>query len=295
MTSNLAYVLVTAARNEEALIGSTIEAVVAQTMRPIRWIIVSDGSTDLTDEIVTAAATRYQWIELVRLPERRERDFAGKAHAVGAGFQRLAGLDYDIIGILDADITFDPDYFAFLLDQFTADPDLGVAGTPYFEDATRPDRHAYSHEGANLEHVSGGCQLFRRCCFEEVGGYKPIKGGAIDWIAVTTARMKGWKTRTFTQKSFLHHRQIGTADSGVLKARFHYGRKAYYVGGHPAWELLRGINHMRSRPYVAAGTCFIAGYLWAAMVRTPRPVPAELIAFHRREQLGRLRRLLGLA
>jgi hypothetical protein len=128
-----------------------------------------------------------------------------------------------------------------------------------------------------------------------VGGYVPIKGGAIDWIAVTTARMKGWQTRTFIERVSHHHRRIGTAESGALKARFHYGRKAYYVGGHPLWELLRGVFQMQTAPIVFGGLCFIAGYLWAALTRMARPVPAELMAFHRGEQMARLRRLLRLA
>lgn len=83
--------------------------------------------------------------------------------------------------------------------------------------------------------------MFWRLYFDEVGGYVPIKGGAIDWIAGTTARMKGWKTRTFVEKVCFHHRKIGTGASGALVARFHYGRKAYYAGGHPVWEVLRGV------------------------------------------------------
>jgi biofilm PGA synthesis N-glycosyltransferase PgaC len=290
----LSYVLVTPARDEEAFLGDTIRAVVAQTHRPLRWIIVSDGSTDGTDEIVKSHAADIDWIELVRMPERRDRQFAAKANAFNAGCERLKHLRFDLIGNLDADVTFAPDYFEFLLGRFARDPQLGVAGTPPVEDVNRPDRHTYAHEGANLDHVSGTCQMFRRECFEAVGGYVPVKGGAIDWIAVTTARMKGWKTRTFTEKVCLHHRKMGTANSGPLMARFHYGRKAYYVGGHPAWELMRGIFLLRSAPIVFGGLCFMAGYIWAAATRMHRPVTPELMAFHRKEQLTRLKRLLRL-
>jgi GT2 family glycosyltransferase len=204
-------------------------------------------------------------------------------------------MPFDLIGNLDADITFGPDYFEFLLGRFAADPDLGVAGTPFVEDIGQPDKHSYAHGNANLDHVSGACQLFRRDCFEAVGGYVPIKGGAIDWIAVTTARMKGWKTRTFTERSCYHHRKIGTAESSPLMARFHYGRKAYYVGGHPAWEMLRGASQMLSPPYFVGGLAFLAGYIWAAATRTPRLISPELMAFHRGEQLARLKRLFRMA
>jgi glycosyltransferase involved in cell wall biosynthesis len=291
----LRYVLVTPARNEENYIGNTIASVVAQTARPLRWVIVSDGSTDGTDAIIQAAAAQHDWIEWLRMPDRRDRSFAAKASSFNAGYEKLKGLAFDLIGNLDADITFEPDYFEFLLGKFASFDGLGVAGTPFVEDSDSPSQHTYAHDGANLAHVSGACQLFRRECFDAVGGYVPIKGGAIDWIAVTTARMKGWQTRTFVDKVSHHHRKIGTADSSVLQSRFHYGRKAYYVGGHPLWELVRGLSQMRRAPYVLGGLWFIAGYGWASITRMHRPVPVELIAFHRSEQLARLKRLLRLA
>jgi glycosyltransferase involved in cell wall biosynthesis len=292
--ASLSYVLITPARNEEAFIGDTIRSVIAQTRRPLCWVIVSDGSTDATDDIIRSYAKEVDWIELLRMPEHRDRQFAAKANAFNAGYERVKGMEFDLIGNLDADITFDEGYFEFLLARFLEDPDLGVAGTPFVEDARRPDQHTYAHAGANLSHVSGACQIFRRECFESVGGYVPVRGGAIDWIAVTTARMKGWKTRTYVEKVCYHHRPIGTGNSGRLMVRFHYGRKAYYVGGHPAWELARGIFQMRVAPVVIGGLFFIAGYLWAGMTRAPRPVSRELMAFHRQEQLTRLKRFLRL-
>ncbi len=295
LAGQLDLVLITPARNEAAFIGKVIASVVSQTKRPLRWVIVSDGSTDATDEVVNSYTAENPWIELLRLPERRDRQFAAKANAFNAGYDRVKHLRFDIVGNLDADITFDPDYFEFLLARFAEDPQLGVAGTPFAEDFDKPTSHSYAHDGANLDHVSGACQLFRRACFEAVGGYAPIKGGAIDWIAVTTARMKGWKTRTFLDKVCYHHRKIGTADSSPVAAKFHYGRKAYYVGGHPAWEFLRGVRQMAAAPVLVGGLAFMAGYGWAAITRMQRPVSPELMAFHRKEQLARLKRLLRFA
>jgi glycosyltransferase involved in cell wall biosynthesis len=285
------FVLITPARNEEALIEATIQSVAAQTVKPAKWIIVSDGSTDRTDEIVKQYAARHDWIELLRMPEHRDRQFAAKANCFNAGYARLKGLDYDIVGNLDADITFDPDYFAFLMEKFATIPELGVAGTPFVEDQEHQDKHTYSHRFAQVNHVSGACQLFRRQCFEQIGGYVPIKGGAIDWIAVTTARMKGWQTRTFLEKSSFHHRQLGTGNDTALMVRFRYGQKAYYVGGHPLWETLRGFFQMRESPFLVGGLWFIGGYWWAGVTRMERPVSRELMAFHRHEQMARLRRL----
>jgi len=289
--SNLRYALITPARNEADLIEGTLRAVISQTVRPTRWVVVSDGSTDGTDDLVRKYAAQHDWIELLRMPERRDRQFAAKAHAFNAGYARLENVDFDIVGNLDADITFPPDYFEFLLAKFEAEPRLGVAGTPFIEDFDRPDHHTYAHSAANLNHVSGACQMFRRECFEQVGGYVPVRGGAIDWIAVTTARMKGWQTRTFVEKVCFHHRKLGTGtgNHNPLRMRFHYGQKAYYVGGHPLWELTRGLFAMRQRPLILGGLYFVAGYAWAAIRRMPRVVSPDLMAFHRSEQMARMR------
>ena len=288
------YALVTPARNEEQLIDATIRSVVAQTVRPQRWIIVSDGSTDGTDAIVERHMSDHGWIELLRMPEHRERTFAAKAVCFNTAYERLRADEFDLVGNLDADITFDPTYYEFLLAKFADDPQLGVAGTPYVEDLTRPEAHTYSHRFSDLQHVSGACQMFRRRCFEDVGGYALIKGGGIDWVAVTTARMKGWRTRTFPEMTCHHHRKMGTADRGRLMARFKHGREDYCMGGHPLWQVLRGIFQMRSRPFVMGGLCVIAGYFWAMLHRTERPVSIELMAFHRAEQMDRLRCMLSL-
>jgi glycosyltransferase involved in cell wall biosynthesis len=290
--SVLSYVLVTPARNEESFIEGTILSVIQQTTRPLKWIIVSDGSTDRTDAIVRSYCAKLSWIELVRMPEHRDRQFAAKARCFAAGYERVKALQFDLVGNLDADITLPPDYYEFLINRFVERPALGVGGTPFVEDASQPENHSYAHGTANLTHVSGACQVFRRRCFEEVGGYVQVKGGAIDWIAVTTARMKGWETQTFLDRVCFHHRKIGTGNHSPLVARFHYGKKAYYVGGHVIWETLRGVFQMREKPCVIAGAYFIAGYWFAFATRMHRPVSPELMAFHRAEQLARLKSIL---
>ena len=278
------YALITPARNEAKLIEGTIQAVTAQNVLPIRWVIVSDGSTDGTDEIVLRYAERFPWIELVRMPERRERHFAGKVFAINAGIERLAGIPYEVIACLDADITFQPDYFAFLLDKLTADPQLGIVGTPYRDVSSE----VYDYRFVRAENVSGACQVFRRTCFEAIGGYVAAKGGAIDTIASLTARMQGWKTQTFTGKICLHHRAVGTAQGGPLRARFNLGKRDWAVGNHPLFEAFRGLYQMTKRPYMLRGMALIAGYLSAACKGAERPVSAELRAFRRKEQMEHL-------
>lgn len=278
------YVLITPARNEAALIEFTIRAVAAQTVRPMRWVIVSDGSTDGTDAIVSLNAEVHDWIELVQMPPRTERHFGGKALAIRAGLARVKDLRYEVVACLDADITFESDYFEYLLTKLTQDPELGIVGTPY-KDTTS---EVYDYRFVSVEHVSGACQVFRRSCYEEMGGYVVAKGGAIDTIAALTARMNGWKTRTFTDKISLHHRVIGSAQHGPIASRFNLGKRDYAIGNHPLWEVFRGIYQMTKKPLVVRGLALMAGYLWAAMRRAERPVSAQLRAFRRKEQMDHL-------
>ena len=280
------YILITSARNEEAFIAKTLGSVVTQSVLPERWIIVDDNSTDRTAKIVEDYARRYPWIELVRRVQDRDRNFASKAHAVNNGLERANSLQFEIVGNLDADVSFGPDYMEFLMQRFSEDPELGVAGTPFTQDGGYDSRKD-SFEGEN--YVGGPCQLFRRECFEEIGGYVPNRAGGLDWIAVMTARMKGWKTRSFSEKRFHHYRTLGTAGRGPLHALFSYGEKDYYLGGSPVWQLCRVAYRIAKRPVLLGGLALLSGYIWAALRRVERAVSPELMRFHRHEQMRKLR------
>jgi glycosyltransferase involved in cell wall biosynthesis len=286
--SYLSYVLVTPVRNEECNIERTIQSVISQTVLPTVWIIVSDGSTDRTDSIVQRYCKNHDWIRFIRRPEHNGREFAAKVHSFKAGYNEIRGIDYDIIGNLDADASFESDYFQYLLERFEDDPKLGVAGTAFIENG----KQTYDYNFTNIEHVTGIIQLFRRQCFEEIGGYTPVKAGGIDWIAVTTARMRGWKTRTFLEKSYVHHRRMGTASANVLMAKFQYGEKDFFLGGHVLWELLRAMYQMTKKPYIIGGVLLISGYLWACFRGVEKPITNELITFHKQEQINRIRDFL---
>src|SRR5712672_2013612 len=283
MQTVLSYVLITPARNEERFIELTIKSVVAQTVRPLKWAIVSDGSTDRTDVIVQRYVLDHPWIELVRMPERQERNFAGKVQAFNAGYARMAGLKYDIIGNMDADVSFDAEYFEFLLGKFAENPRLGVAGTPYREGSFQ-----YDYRFTSIEHVSGQCQLFRRECFEEIGGFVPRKIGGVDLVAVTTARMKGWQTRTFPEKPYYHHRKMGTAAQGTLIVPYRVGQTDYVLGSHPVWEFFRCIYQLTRPPILLGGSLRLVGFFWAMTRRVQKQVSADFVRFRREEQMRRL-------
>lgn len=284
MTDFPKYVLITPARNEAAYIELTLKSVVAQILRPAKWVIVNDGSVDGTLEIVARYAAAHSWIELVHMPPRNERSFAGKAYAVNAGRERLTGLHYDVLGNLDADVSFGPDYFEFLMGRFAENPKLGVAGTAF-----REGDLSYNYDFVGIEHVSGMCQMFRRECFESIGGYQTIKSGGIDLIAVLSARAKGWETKTFVEKSFEHHRSQGGAQRSGIKERLHAGRKDYLLGNHPAWEVFRSIYQMQRKPYVVGGLLLLFSYMWNMVRGVDRTIPRDLMLLRRGEQMDRLK------
>jgi glycosyltransferase involved in cell wall biosynthesis len=263
---------------------------VAQSALPVKWVIVSDGSTDGTDDIVRQHAAAHPWIEQERRPERKERHFAAKVEAFNAGHARLKNVDYDLVGSMDADISFDSDFFAFLLGKFAEDAKLGLGGAPFKEEGLE-----YDFRFSSSEHVSGALQLFRRECFEQIGGYVPVKGGGIDVIAVWGARARGWRTQTFTEKFYRHHRKMGTAKDGLLRVKFKDGRKDYALGTHPLWEVFRTVYQMTKHPLLVGGLALGLGYAVSMMRRAERPIPAELMQFRRADQMARLKALLRKA
>jgi biofilm PGA synthesis N-glycosyltransferase PgaC len=284
------YVVVTPARNESEFIEQTILSVTRQSVLPMKWVIVSDGSTDGTDDIVRRYCGKFPWIELVCMPPREERHFAGKVFSFNAGYAKVAGLDFDFIASLDADISFEPAYFEYLLGQFPRNAELGLAGTPFREGTSQ-----YDYRFSRKEHVSGACQVFRRECFKAIGGYVPLKVGGIDLVAVVTARMKGWKTQTFDEMVCIHHRRIGTAGQSVFKASYKSGYHDFLMGVHPLWQLFRSIYQMSRKPFVIAGFLLLAGYLHAWISGAKRPVSQEFVIFRRKEQMDWLRRFISNA
>ena len=285
------YVLITPARDEAAYIRKTLESIVAQTVLPLKWVIVSDGSTDGTDEIVKEYIAGHDWIELLRMPERKERHFGGKVRAFNAGYARVRHLEPAIVGNLDGDVSFERDYIEYLLCKFAQNPKLGVAGTNYVEDSW-DDALKHDYRFSNIEDVTGQCQLFRQECLEAIGGYQPSKHGGVDLIATISARMRGWETRVYTERVLVHHRQQGTAQFHKLTVELSNGRKDYMFGSHPLWEVCRATYRLTKKPVVLGGCLLFMGYFWAMLTGTNKTVSPEFTTFRRREQMARLGKLL---
>ena len=284
------YALVSSSRNEEKFIALTLESVTKQSQPPERWIIVNDGSVDRTGAIADEWAKKIPWISVIHNPPREGRSFAAKANNVNLAFARLQTepVDFAAVGNLDTDTSFAPDYMSFLMQKFDADAKLGCTGTPFTQDGGY-DSTKDSFEGEN--YVAGPIQLFRRDCFREIGGYVANPAGGVDWIAVMTARLKGWTVRSFPDLRYHHHRSMGTAERSEVKALFSYGKKDYYLGNAPLWELFRCTFRLAKKPYLIGGLALLTGFCWAALQRVKRPISDELVRFHRADQMNKLKNI----
>lgn len=284
------YVLVTAAYNEEKDIEKVLCAVVRQTMRPSKWIIMNDGSTDRTDEIVQKYADRYSFIEISRITEEHPRNLTAQVNAINKGFSRLQDMDYDYIGNLDADISLEPEYFEELLQKFEDNPCLGLAGGFIWEERDGEFRSRKSNVVSSVAHA---VQLFRRECLETLGGYRSFTWGGADWYAEVTLRMKGWEVHSIPELRAFHHRPTGQG-FGLLRYWYRGGKMDFYMGTHPLFEIFKVARRLNGRLFGVPALVRFSGFLSSCFKREARQVPDEFMRFLRKEQMERLRsRLLG--
>ncbi len=281
------YVLMTAAKNEQKYIERTIQSVIGQTVAPLRWVIASDGSTDRTDEIIQGYAQRFPFIVLVRRQETERRNFGSKVRALRAAAACLEDIEYEFIGNLDADVSFEPEYYEKVLARFGEDPLLGIAGGllwDFYGETFQPQR-------PSPESVGGPIQMFRAECWKAVGGYLPLECGCEDGVAEVTARMHGWKVRQLKDLRVLHHRRTGTEGRGWAKICWKGGESEYAIGYHPLFHFARTIQRIRDRPFLVGSLVRSASYGWFAVKRLERPVPEDFVRFLRREEMFKLRTL----
>lgn len=280
------YVLVTAAYNEGNLIENTIRSVVAQDLRPVKWVIVSDGSTDSTDAIVRHYAAEHSFIQLLRLTEDHPRNFAAQAHAINAGVAQLNLTSCDFIGNLDADITIEHSYYARLIEKFHDEPKLGIAGG--FLSEKGADGVYRCRPKTSTASVAHAVQLFRWNCFQSIGSsYLPLPYGGPDTYAETCARMSDWQVTSFPDVIAYHHRVTGSA-GGMLRGCFRQGRMDHSLGTSPVYELFRVCRRLNCAPFVLGAMSRLAGFIYS-YCRGERPaVSAEFITYLRGEQTHRI-------
>lgn len=287
MTPDSPYVLVTAARNEAEYIGQTIEAVNQQTVRPLRWVIASDGSTDHTASIVKDYARRDDYIELLEFAPRRTGCFHSQYKAISAAYQRLQSLNFSFIGKLDGDISFDgnPGYFETLIRHMERHPRTAITGGWICEQRNGTFESRPSNSPRS---VPGGIQFIRRACFEAVGGYAPLKYGGSDWLAEIQVRQRGWEVQAVHELRVLHHR-ITSSAGGLLAGCLRQGLKAASFGSYAPFELMGCLRRAAHAPILLGGMLRCIGFLWGTYVRHECVIPLDAAEFLRKEQARRLR------
>lgn len=284
------YVVITPARDEEQTIELTIHSLFAQTVPPLRWVIVNDGSTDRTRELVERRLGERPWLELV---DRSDRGFralgGGVVEAFQEGLARVQDQPWDYVVKLDADLSFGPRYFENLLARFAANPRLGMASGKTFLLDGAHKRIEWCHD----EHVRGPAKMYSRACFEAIGGLEPRRGW--DMIDETRAQMLGYETRSFVEEELIHHRPIDARQAHVLRSRFEMGKLYHFLGYHPLYHAVRSARSaLEDYPRPLGGFALLTGYAFAALSRSQRYAP-DYVAFVRRRQLERMkvRQLLG--
>jgi len=283
-------VIIAPVRDEADLIKLTLDSMVAQTVKPVEWIIVDDGSQDGTADIVREYADKYPFIRLVQRPDRGFRKVGGGVVAAFKfGITQIAHQDYEYIAKLDGDMSFGPRYLECMFEQFALEPKLAAVSGKVF----REEEGQKIEEIIIDEHVAGQFKLYRRTAFEEIGGF--VEEVLWDGIDVHTARMKGWTTRSFLHPDaiLMHHRLMGSSDKNVYRGRLRWGRGIWFMGYHPLYALASGVFRMREKPFVIGGLLIIAGYLGAAIKRAPRYDDMEFRQHLHRWQLGQIRKLFS--
>ena len=274
------YVLVTAAYNEEAFIEMTIQSVLNQSVWPLRWVIVSDGSSDRTDEIIRPYADRHNFIRFLRVTRPPGRSFGSKVRALRSGNELLEGTNADYVGNLDADISLGSSYFEDLMAHFEKRPMLGLAGGFVCEEN---EGKFLSRRSNRVYSVAHAAQLVRRECYAAIGGYALLEYGGEDWHAQTCARIRGWEAEAFPELKVFHHRHTGEGDN-LARHKFRQGRMDYSLGSDPLFEVLKCLERIPERPFLGGSLARLAGFCWSYLYRDERPVSAEFIAFLRSEQ-----------
>ncbi|MBW8015844.1 MAG: glycosyltransferase family 2 protein [Planctomycetes bacterium] len=281
------FVLITPAYNEEKYIERTIESVLVQTIMPKRWIIVDDGSTDSTPEIIQRYASIHGHIHYQRRQKVQGQSYYGSnVYAIMEGYSAIKEDEFDFLAVLDADITLPTDYYQQILDKFTQDEKLGVASGVYMDLVDGKLRKILNDRRSTPKAI----QVFRRECFEEIGGYQPLKYGGEDTCSCAMARMNGWKSWSFPDISVVHNKPIGTGHaSNMLKVRFRIGLNEYFLAAHPLFMLAKSLRRcVKERPFVLGGLARIAGYLYAYCKGEKRQISDEVVRFIQHEQIMRL-------
>ena len=294
IASGYRYVIVSPVKDEEAYLDRMIESVLGQTALPARWVIVDDGSCDLTPQILKRYAEQYDWIRPVRLERSEERQLGiTEIRAFAVGFRLIDGMEFEYIVKLDSDVELPSDYFESLLSRFDQDSTLGIASGTYVE----PKGDTWMAVSMPEYHAAGASKIVRAECFREIGGFIPHRGW--DTIDEIRAHMAGWNTCHFPDIVFRHLRSEGSAAGSMETNRMH-GQIYYLTGGNTLFLLLKVLHRCWvGRPFILGGLMMLLGFLWPLVSGVPRAVTEDEARLYRhmlnRRLAERMSRIVGLA
>ena len=276
------YVVVTPVRDEEKYLPCTIESMTRQTVLPLQWVIVNDGSKDKTPQIIDEAARQYSWIRAVHRDDRGYRKWgAGIIEAFYDGYHALDFTDWQFMSKLDGDLSFEPDYFESTFAKFQASPKQGIGGGVLYHFAN--GRKVL--ENHPKFHVRGGTKIYRRECWDALGGL--WVGPGSDTIDEVKANMLGWITCSFFDIHMIHHRFTG-ASWGRWGGLVKDGKIDYVSGYHPLFLAAKSIVRLSRRPYLLGSFALLYGYVSAYVHRIPRVDDPSVIRYLRQQQLAKL-------
>jgi len=275
------YCIITPVRDEAEFIGAAIEAVAAQSIRPVEWIIVDDGSTDQTTTIVEQYARAYPWIRLARRENRGFRSTGGGIEGFLLGVELLRTTDWEFLVNLDGDLTFSRQYFEKCFEYFRKNPRLGIGGGTIYN---KVGNRLFLEKCPDF-HVRGATKIYRRQCWDSLGGM--LRGLGWDTVDEIKAHMRGWSTFTFPDLQLIHHRVTGSAQ-GSWGNGVKNGHSDYIVGYHPLFFAVKCLRRLFRPPFVMGAMALAYGFLGGYVRRAPRVNDREFIRYIRRQQLRRL-------
>lgn len=281
------YVLLTAAKDEEAFIAEIIQAVLRQTILPTAWFIMDDGSTDRTAAIVESFAVKHPFIHLQSAVTREGRNFGSQYKAVMAGYRLATPLDFDFVGVVDADQAPErADYYESLFEEFQRNPQLGIASGFIYERSS--DGVWECRRSNSADSVAGGTALFRRSCFEQIGGYTPLYYGGSDWLVQLDAKMAGWELLVRPDLHIFHYRPTASA-GGIWRGIFRAGLMDASFGSDPIFEFFKCCRRVTSRPILFGSIVRLSGFFWWKLSGRKPLISADQVCFLRSKQWAKLR------
>jgi len=289
------YCVITPCRDEAIHARRTLDAVTNQTEPPARWIIVDDGSTDATPQILAEYAARFPWIRVVRRPDRGVRKVGGGVvDAFYSGYDTIDPAEFEYVCKLDLDLDLPPRYFELLMDWMEASPRIGTcSGKPYFhpdgigtirEQFPLVDTSELVGEKCGDENSIGAVKFYRTSCFQQIGGF--VREVMWDGIDGHRCRQHGWIaiSSDHPQLRFIHLRPMGTSHRGWLTGRARHGYGQYFMGTTPLYMLASALSRMGHPPVVLGGLAILYGYFRSMVARLPRYGDAEFRHMLRRYQ-----------